>query len=457
MRAQQEGQQRQISWINHRQNPINPQQKPLTCEQMAQGCHEPSIESLAFRDHNSFLAGELHRHHLEWEHIIKANASSEQAAQCLDWIKLGVNIDDFMRQFKGEFQGDSYDDHLPPPRIFTNSPSTKALSNFVSNTLMERIRAGSVRVWGKVGEVAPPHVVSPLTVEPTKPRLCINMQYINCWMKDTPFTLDSLVDIPRIASEGSHMSKLDDKSGYDHVMMTENSLTLLGFEWEGWYFVAKTLPFGWKNSAFIYHTLNLQAVSYLRQLKVAILLYIDDRWVEQWKGMLRLPYQSPAESKLRARMAIYMAAELFTRLGYFLGLNKSVLDPVTDIIFLGMGVNTLQLAFYLPAPKKADFATLRDSILLQESVPLNTLQRFTGKCVSFLLAIPGAKLYTSEANMAISRAIRSHTPVRITETLKNEIKSWEFLDFWEGVSTWRPEYHCTLHIATDSSDYRWGV
>ena len=36
-----------------------------------------------------------------------------------------------------------------------------------------------------------------LTVEPSKARLCHDARYLNLWMRDKPFTLDSLNDLPR--------------------------------------------------------------------------------------------------------------------------------------------------------------------------------------------------------------------------------------------------------------------
>jgi hypothetical protein len=52
------------------------------------------------------------------------------------------------------------------------------------------------------------------------------------------------------------LTKLDDKSGYDYMLMSKNSKSLLGFQWDGHYFQCNSLPFGWKNSAFVYHTIN---------------------------------------------------------------------------------------------------------------------------------------------------------------------------------------------------------
>ena len=57
-------------------------------------------------------------------------------------------------------------------------------------------------VWGRVGEVNPPHLVLPLTVEPSKPHLCHDERYLNLWIRDLPFQLDHLPDLPDLFSLG---------------------------------------------------------------------------------------------------------------------------------------------------------------------------------------------------------------------------------------------------------------
>jgi hypothetical protein len=84
--------------------------------------------------------------------------------------------------------------------------------------------------------------VSPITVEPTKPRMCINLMYLNCFMKDTPFNLETLVDVPRTVEGGSFLTKLYDKSGYDNVFVTNSSRKLLGFQGGGYYFSVIRCP-----------------------------------------------------------------------------------------------------------------------------------------------------------------------------------------------------------------------
>ena len=95
----------------------------------------------------------------------------------------------------------------------------KQYKDFISKTLLERVQAGSLEIWGEVGKVPPPYIVMPLTIEPTKPRLCHDQRYLNKWMKDLPFRLDLITNLPRYLDKGDYQTKTDDKSGYDHIFL----------------------------------------------------------------------------------------------------------------------------------------------------------------------------------------------------------------------------------------------
>ena len=49
-----------------------------------------------------------------------------------------------------------------------------------------------------------------------------------------PFSLDSVIDLTRYVDWDHYQSKLDDKSGYDHVFMDDESRLYMGFQWRGW-------------------------------------------------------------------------------------------------------------------------------------------------------------------------------------------------------------------------------
>ena len=105
--------------------------------------------------------------------------------------------------------------------------------DFVRSTLLDRLTLGAISLKGKVGEVDPPHLVLPLTVEPTKPRLCHDACFLNLWLRDVPFTLDTLLDLLRYVGRNTYKTMLDDKSGYNHLLLSVESITFFWYA-VGW-------------------------------------------------------------------------------------------------------------------------------------------------------------------------------------------------------------------------------
>ncbi|MEW8546097.1 MAG: hypothetical protein AB2693_21460 [Candidatus Thiodiazotropha sp.] len=276
-------------------------------------------------------------------------------------------------------------------------------------------------------------------------------------MKDTPFSLDTLQDVPHLIKRNSFMSKMDDKSAYLNMLMTDNSRQLLGFQWGGHYFCSNTLVFGWKNAAFVYHTTNLQVMSFLRKLSITGLLYIDDRLLEEFNGAVPRDLE---DSYSRACIATRLTIKLLISLGFYLGIEKCIFNPCQELVFLGMLVNSVECSFFITEKRRQKFISLREEILsAQAKVSVTCIQKFAGLCISMAMAIPAAKLYSSCCNRAISKGIAGNGMISIEGELKEEIAYWRFLDTWNEPFPWLSEGHniLTLTLTSDSSDYKWGA
>jgi len=426
-------------WVDYRGETPSASTCQVTAEDVASG-DKFDFGSLNFRNPEHFIAGNLHNFVNQWVNI---NPTSE----VLNWIKEGVKIEQFFKPFKGNFKGVSYKTSTPPAAYFPNASNCEKFVPFIVETLTERIKNGSISVIGKVGECDPPHLVLPITIEPSKPRLCHDERFLNLWIKDSPFQLDTLKEIPRIIEKNSLMTSLDDKSGYDHILLHPNSRKYFGLQFGSWYMVFNVITFGFKASAYIYQSVGLVPVSYCRSLGVPCLLYIDDRLLAELKGHFK-------DSALRS---LFIVCQVLIRLGYFLNLKKCVLSPTTTLRFLGMLVNSEELAFIVPEDKKMKFIEIREVILAEHHIDLKTLQRFAGKCISLILAIPSAKLFTKEVNRAISTTSKNSRPVKLVGELRQEIEHWRFLDTWSGCAPWRSEKHLQITLASDSSLYKWGA
>ena len=117
---------------------------------------------------------------------------------------------------------------------------------------------------------------------------------------------------------------------------------------------------------------------------------------------------------------------------------------------------TEKQAFILLPRKKEKFLILLKRALKSETLDLVTLQRLGGKCISMSLAVPGARLYTNEINIAIARAMCSSRPVKMSGALRQEIEHWLFLESWNGFLPRRSEKHSHVRLFSDSSSFAWG-
>lgn len=456
-------------WVSYRGTPLHaaqgmtPRNTHISSDflrSVLDGSALADVSLLAFLDPESFIAGNLHCHLDSWEYIART-VPCDLANSVLKWIKNFVNVYDFFQPFKGQFKGENFDFDIPPAKIFPNNPSCQAFMDFIDKSIAAGLKSGAISLWGKVGESSPPHLVMPLTVEASKPRLCHDNRFLNLWIKDSPFHLDSLSMIPRYVTKGSFQTVCDDKSGYHHILLSPDSRKFFGFQWKGFFYVSNAIPFGWKSSAYVYHSTGLLVSHYFRSVGIPCLLYIDDRHT----GEISFNSITPAYAALssdrkralaRASSAVFVVCYTLIMLGYFIGLKKSILVPRQCVPYLGFGIDSVSQSFTLLEEKKSKFIALTDLILSSKQVDVKTLQRFAGKCISFYLAVPAARLFTNEVNLAISKGLHSSRPVNVTGPLRQEIQHWNFLKDWQGCLPWLTEFHTQIHLASDASSFAWG-
>ncbi|CAC5375853.1 unnamed protein product [Mytilus coruscus] len=249
----------------------------------------------------------------------KKHFGDDLPIQIQGWVTNGVDVNDFFKPIKGNFKGKSYEGKIPRKAYFHNSSSCRLIIPFIEKEITERLKSGSIRLSGKLGECVLPRIIMPLPIEPRKLRLCHDERFLNLWIKDNPFQLENLKHVPRMVSERVEMIALDDKSDYGHVKITRESETFCGFQVGGWVFSYTVLPFGWKASAFIYQSIGMQVTSFLRKLDILTLQYIDDR--------LLIASDKPHLPHGNINKISYALVELLTRLG----IVENLISYLTDI------------------------------------------------------------------------------------------------------------------------------
>lgn len=142
------------------------------------------LAEIELRDPAHFVSGQLHDSAIHWNSILE-KSKSDQSTLVSNWLKMEWIYSLFFRRFKGNFKGQSFDSDKPPKQYFQNW--SKKVLPFIKSELLEKVKIGSLHVIGKIGQCELLHIVMPITIEPSKPRLCHDERYLNLWIRDNPF------------------------------------------------------------------------------------------------------------------------------------------------------------------------------------------------------------------------------------------------------------------------------
>ena len=207
---------------------------------------------------------------------------------------------------------------------------------------------GVLQKWDEVKTPEDPDiplVVSPLGVEPKKPRGLWDGRYVNEFCRDIPFSMDNAAKVAEVAWVNAYLFKLDHKNGYFHVPLHEKSRKYFGVFWKGIYYVLTVLPFGWKSSPLIYHSITEAVNMYIRSLGIPMLGWIDDML-----GITEQLYRNSTDDmqfKSAMRAMVVVTIILF-KAGYFMGIVKCCLIPEQHITYLGINCDTKYGRFLVP-------------------------------------------------------------------------------------------------------------
>ena len=153
----------------------------------------------------------------------------------------------------------------------------------------------------------------------------------------------------------------------------------------------------------------------------------------------------------------YLFGNLFSDQARIFSWFAQIYSNASKIVpYLGFLSDSSREVFHLIPEKKEKFLDLIEQTLACSIVSVKSLQRLVGKCVSFLLVVTGALLFTREMNNAISKALRTSRPIKLHEALREEISHWLSLRTWDDPLPCRDERHIRISLATDASASGWG-
>ena len=417
------------------------------------------MEDAIFREEDSFIPANLQNFYDFWDQeILKDHPHRDNL---LKWIK-GVEIEEFLNSYTStEFQGMKLDSYYPQPKEFSNYVPEEFIP-FMDQQVQEWVGNGALLQWEKAkkeGDPAIPTVVSPLGIEPTKPRALWDGRYVNEFCRDIPFSMDNAAKVAEVAWEGAYFFKIDHKNGYLHVPIHENSRKFFGICWKGVYYVFTVLPFGWKTSPLVYHSITEAAAMYLRSLDIPMLDWIDDML-----GMTQQIFKGETDEEQfqSALRAMVVTTYVLFKAGYFLGLSKCNLIPEQVMTYLGIDCDSKHQKFMVPEKRIQKYIPLLQELLAKSSVSYSEVEKMVGKLVSLECAVAPGMWYTRNqyAAMAASgirpdakKQVKNNRRIHVTPALREEWFMWVNFLLQNKGSSWKKfsNVYVQANVSSDAS------
>ena len=205
------------------------------------------------------------------------------------------------------------------------------------------------------------------------------LKKINVFISVQHFRMETLnVILPNLRPQDWAVS-LDLKDAYLHVPVHPQSRRLLGFKFLDKTNVYKVLPFGLKDSPWVFSRIVATVIAHLRLQGIRIFYYLDD-----W--LLVAESHSLLHSHLQATL------QLAQSLGFIVNLKQSVLTPQRMPVYLGASLDIPRLIACPVERRVVALQSLIQELIASPTVPALLWQRVLGHLASFVDLVPNCRL-----------------------------------------------------------------
>ena len=346
-----------------------------------------------------------------------------------------------------------------PTRVEINNHPSAApgspLFNLADNQIQQEIANGN---YIKIDK--PPIIVSPLGAIPkpdggvriihdcSRPHGYAVNDYASA--KDH-HRFQSVDDAAKLVKAGDYMAKVDLKSAYRSVSLSQDSCLVTGLKWfingSYQYFYDSKLPFGSKLAPGIFHRLS-QAVRRImaRRGFPNVVAYLDDFFICE------------RSSKACAK-TLKVLIQLLRKLGFAINWNK-VVDPTTKLIFLGIEINSCTMELRLPDDKLASLKIELRTFRGRKRASKKQLQSLVGKLNWAASVVHGGRVFLRRIINTICSLKHDSHRARLGPTVMADIQWWEnFIESFNGKSFIledRPVSAVYTDACTEGGGGHWG-
>ena len=211
-----------------------------------------------------------------------------------------------------------------------------------------------------------------------------------------------------------YMAKVDLQDAYRNVPIIKEDWRYLGMTFEDKCFIDICLPMGLATSCRIFDAIS-QSLAWLHTKnnpQSKIFCYLDD-------------FLILADSEHECKKALDSFLGQLHYLGFPISEHKTV-QPATIVEFLGLGLDSANLSFYIPASKRQKISNDISLFLSKKSHRVHQIQKLVGKltflCTTFL---PGKALLAGlYQNLAGTLSSNGWAQRRINHDVRIDLNTW---------------------------------
>lgn len=223
------------------------------------------------------------------------------------------------------------------------------------------------------------------------------------------------------------MAKCDIQSAFRLLPVHPSDFELLGFKFEGSWYVDKAMPMGCSVACATFEAFST-FIEWVVKDKISsphITHYLDDYLIAD-------PRDTPTCAE-RLRVFQETAAELGVPLA-----EEKTEGPATRLTFLGIQLDTVQGMSSLPRDKLATLKRMVGETLAKEKCTLKQFQTLLGHLNFACRVVSPGRAFCARLARATAGVTAQHHYIRISKGIKQDLGVWlEFLDHFNGVSMWQ--------------------
>ena len=349
-----------------------------------------------------------------------------------------------VKNYKIEFENGEPMQFMPPKEINFTKPEQEVIDNEIDKLLTKGVISETTHCPGEY--------ISTIFIRPKKAggfRLILNLKNLNEHVEYQHFKMDTLQSAIRLMTPNCYMASVDLRDAYYSVPIHKDDQKYLRFCWKGRLFQFTCLPNGLACAPRLFTKILKPVYATLRQKGHLNVGYIDDSYLQ-------------GESVEDCQANINDTCDLFSTLGFILHPDKSVLQPVQVLTFLGFVLDSVNMTVSLTQEKIQRIRERCKKMMELVELPIQELASFIGLLVSSFPGILYGPLYYRQLERDKTTALRQNygnynAQMRLSQESFSEIKWWYDNIQTNNYPILLPNTKVDVIIYTDASTKGWGA